>query len=363
MLLSAGCTHLRYYRQAIGGELALLGHSEPITKVLREPGTPAPLRKRLSLVLAVRHFARVTLHLDVGHSFRRYTPMPGPYIVWNVFAAQPLSVRLHTWCFPVAGCVPYRGYFSRARADAFAQRMAHRGYDVYVGGAPMYSTLGWLPDPVPGTILYYPESTVAALIFHELAHALLYVPGDARFNESFAVTVQNESVQRWLQHKHQARAGRAYRSSAHANLRFGAMVETVRQSLRRIYHQSATAEQRLQEKATLLQSWDPRLQQASGIAAKLWNNATLGALSTYTDEVPAFQCLLAQDHGHLRAFYRDAGKLAQQPLSARNRALQGLVLTRCVPQAGSVPAANHRPAVPGPPAPGQRPHVPAAAGL
>lgn len=344
LLLLPGCTSLHYYGQAIDGEWSLLAHSTPIAQVLRQPGIPAALRQRLTLVLAARRFAKDQLHLHPKDSFLRYTAAPGPYLVWNVFAARPLSTRLHVWCFPVAGCVPYRGYFSKTQAQTYARRLRRRGYDVYIGGAPLFSTLGWLPDPVPGTLLYYPRPTVVALIFHELAHALIYLPGDARFNESFAVTVQNVGTLRWLRAHHELQAVATYEAAAQANLRFGALVQHVRDQLRDLYRQPLPKRQRLRAKQALLRAMAPRLQQASGIAGRHWNNATLGALATYTDEVPAFECLLAREHGHLGPFYETVKRWAKLPPDRRAAALhQALKGCRRRPATPRAPGASHKP--------------------
>ena len=98
--------------------------------------------------------------------------------MWNVFATPELSLTPRQWCFPIAGCVNYRGYFHEAEARGEAARLKAAGDDVYVGGVPAYSTLGWFDDPVLSSFVRWPETEVARLIFHELAHQVLYVKDD-----------------------------------------------------------------------------------------------------------------------------------------------------------------------------------------
>jgi len=187
-----------YVLQAAAGQAEVLSRSEPIEKLLADPATPAPLRARLDLVAEARRFAIEELGLADGRSFRKYADLGRPYAVWNVVAAPEFSVTPRRWCYPVAGCVAYRGYFDEARAEATARRLDASGDDVTIGGVATYSTLGYLPDPVFNTMLGWRETRLVGTVFHELAHERLYVPGDSEFNEAFASVVEQEGVRRWL---------------------------------------------------------------------------------------------------------------------------------------------------------------------
>ncbi|MFP5405027.1 MAG: aminopeptidase, partial [Gammaproteobacteria bacterium] len=198
----AGCTTWndgpRYWWQSAMGQLDVLRRARPVADVLDDPAADARLRDRLELALRIRAFASRELALPENASYTRYADLGRPYVAWNVFTAPPLSLRLRQWCFPVVGCVSYRGYFAREDAERFAKRMREQGYETFVTGVPAYSTLGWFSDPLLNTFIHQPEPELARLIFHELAHQRVYLKGDSTFNESFATTVERVGVDRWL---------------------------------------------------------------------------------------------------------------------------------------------------------------------
>jgi predicted aminopeptidase len=182
------CSTVEFYWQGIAGQMDLLSRAKPLEEVL-ETTTDAALRTRLEKAAAIRHFASTELDLPDNGSFRRYADIGRPFVVWNVFATPEFSLKPRESCFPIAGCVAYRGYFAEDAARAEAERYKAHGDDVYVGGVPAYSTLGYFDDPVLSTYIRYRETELARLIFHELAHQIVYVKDDTSFNESFAVAV------------------------------------------------------------------------------------------------------------------------------------------------------------------------------
>ena len=212
-LLLAGCAQsppatpsppgaLAYYWSSLRGHWALLQAARPVSDWLADPATPAALRTRLALAQQMRDFASARLHLPDNGSYRRYADLQRPYAVWNVVAAPPFALQLHTWCFPVTGCIGYRGYFTQAGAQAEADQLAAQGLEVEVYGVPAYSTLGYMNwaggDPLLNTFIAWPEGDFVRLLFHELAHQVLYAEGDTLFNESFATAVERIGVARWL---------------------------------------------------------------------------------------------------------------------------------------------------------------------
>ncbi|NNC54177.1 MAG: aminopeptidase, partial [Pseudomonadales bacterium] len=203
VLLLSGCESLAYYHQAVFGHLALLNNAEPIEQLLDranagESGTASDLQDKLLLVQALRAFARDELGLPVGRAYSRYVELERNYVVWNVFASEEFSITPKQWCFPVAGCVAYRGYFKRAHAEKKAASLANNGLDTYVAGAAAYSTLGWTADPVLSTFVERDEVALASLLFHELSHRLVYIKGDTEFNESLASSIESYALGRWL---------------------------------------------------------------------------------------------------------------------------------------------------------------------
>src|SRR5512132_203702 len=189
LLALSGCETLAYYMQALGGQLELMARAQPVAAVIQDPATPQALRDRLELARSIRDYASRELGLPDNGSYRSYADLERPYVVWNVVAAPEFGLEPVESCFPVAGCVPYRGFFSREDAERHAGRLHSAGNDVNVRGVPAYSTLGRFDDPLLSTFIRNPDAELARLIFHELAHQRLYVKGDATFNESFAVVV------------------------------------------------------------------------------------------------------------------------------------------------------------------------------
>ncbi len=328
----SGCA-LPYYAQAVGGQLAIMNREKSITKVLANPSTPLAVKRRLRYVLRVRRFAKQKLDLPLHGNYRDYVFLHRPYVVWNVFAARPLTLTLKRWCFPIAGCVAYRGYFARARAYRYASSLKKRGYDVFVGGVPAYATLGYLHDPVLSSFLDESRPRIAHTIFHELTHDLLYVPNATTFDESFADTVAAVGVRRFLRDKGTSIERENY---ARQNQRRGQVMALMRQChqrLRRLYARKGVAPaEKLREKQAILRNLKVgfaglvrRWHGTHGFAAFFhlsFNNAVLGAYASYQQLVPAFRRLLALENGNLAAFYRAVRWYARLPATLRDRALR-----------------------------------------
>jgi predicted aminopeptidase len=196
--LLASCSTLNYYGQAAQGQLELLSDARPIDDWIADPGTSIKLRHRLETARQIRRFAVSEMALPDNNSYKNYAALKRQYVLWNVVATPELSLTPLQWCFPVAGCVNYRGYYSKEAASAYAKELQAEGNDVEVGGVAAYSTLGWFSDPLISTFINYPDAELARMVFHELAHQVVYVAGDSRFNESFASTVEEVGVERWM---------------------------------------------------------------------------------------------------------------------------------------------------------------------
>jgi predicted aminopeptidase len=333
LLLSAlpGCGTL-YLAQAAGGQWHVLRARRSIDSVVTDPDTAEPLRERLSEVRAARDFASSGLHLPDNRSYRTYADIKRPYVVWNVVGAPEFSVEPKHWCFPIAGCVAYRGYFSEKRARAFAAQLARQGFDVTVGGVPAYSTLGKFADPVLNTMLRYGDSDLAAIIFHELAHQLLYAKNDSEFNEAFATTVEEEGLQRWLRLRGREQAMRNFLEDSAREHAFIELFARGRGQLAHLYASGIAPAQMRDEKAAMLSQLTAdarKLQREQGDEYyESWlseglNNAHLASVATYYQCVPGFKRLLAEQGGDLVRFYAAARELAQLPRAARHAKLCG----------------------------------------
>lgn len=321
-----------YYWQGAAGQLELLTRSEPIPEVIGK--SDKKLAERLSRIREIRSFASRELGLPNNDSYTRYTDLGRPYVTWNVFATPELSLTPRQWCFPIAGCVNYRGYFQEAAAKGESSRLKKAGDDVYVGGVPAYSTLGWFSDPVLSSFVGWPETEVARLIFHELAHQLIYVKNDSAFNESFATTVEEAGLARWLAARNDSQLTKLAARADHMRAVFRDLVRTTRAKLGEIYASNASDEDKRRAKREIIaamkaayeaaKAGDPGLSGYDRWFAQQPNNAAIAAIGLYTDRVPAFRELLREVNGDLPRFYARVRDLAALPKRARDRALDAL---------------------------------------
>ena len=331
----AGCG-TPYLLQATRGQWQVMAERQPIERVLAAPDTPEPLRRQLGEIRQARQFASRELGLPDNRSYTTYADVGRPFVVWNVVATPEFSVQPLQWCFPVAGCVAYRGYFREPAAREFARRLEQRGYDVTLGGVTAYSTLGRLADPVLSSMLRYGDIEVIGTLFHELAHQVVYVPGDSAFNEAFAVTVEQEGLARWLRARGRVAEFDDYLQRRAEQLEFVALARGARAQLAGLFAQPDLddAARRAGKAAVFadlvqaLRALQARLgpQRGSGIGA--WvdrglNNAHLASVATYWDCVPGFEQALAAQGYDLPGFYREVRRLATLAPDQRRAQLCG----------------------------------------
>lgn len=334
--LLGGCSNFDYYAQSVGGQMRIFGAQRPIEELLADSATPEHLQHKLKTVLRIRDYASQHLGLPDNDSYKYYADVKRPFVLWNVFATEEFSTKLRTWCFPVAGCVGYRGYFSQARAEEFAAELKRQGYDVFVGGVPAYSTLGWFHDPVLNTVLNRSEADLAGLIFHELAHQMVYVRDDSVFNESFATAVEMEGVRRWLGDYGSAQSIAHYERTKARQAQFAALIIDYRDRLKALYESDEPQAELRAHKATLFselqqdyaklksEQWDGYNGYDRWFAREL-NNAHLASVSAYNQLVAGFQEVLRGEANDLPRFYRAVKNIAKLPKSERNARLnQGI---------------------------------------
>lgn len=315
------CETVGYYTQAARGQLAIVTSRESIAQLLADEDLDSDLRLKLDLVSQLREFAASELLLPVGDNYSSYVDVDREHVVWNVFAAPEFSVSAVNWCYPIAGCVAYRGYFSEAAALDFARMTAAKGFDVYTGGVDAYSTLGWFEDSVLSTVISRSDYQLASLIFHELAHQVVYRAGDTTFNESFASTVEREGLRRWLAlHGDPALLLRADQERARQN-EFVDLVARAQIKFTELYGSELSAESMRFEKSKLqedLRDGYASLKVAWGgysgydnWFSKSLNNAQLSTVSAYNDLVPFFNNELNSAAGDLEKFYQRVEELSK----------------------------------------------------
>ncbi|HEY5581825.1 MAG TPA: aminopeptidase [Rhodoferax sp.] len=335
----ASCADTSYYLQSVGGHLQMMTAARPIATWLADESVAPALKQRLVLAERIRRFAVTELQLPDNASYHRYADLRRRSVVWNVVAAPAFSLTLKTWCFPVVGCVGYRGYFNEAEARAEALALQREGLEANVYGVPAYSTLGWLNwaggDPLLNTFIRYPEGELARMIFHELAHQVLYVKDDTLFNESFATAVERLGGERWLSVHGSALARKEYAEFDARRRQMRALARATRTRLAEIYKlnqplapvsqaQIAMKKEAMQnfrdDYVRLKVSWGGYAGYDAWVAGA--NNAAFAAQAAYDELVPAFETLFERQGRDWQRFYDAVRQLAQMPAAERARALK-----------------------------------------
>ena len=347
----AGCADLGYLVQSANGHVAMLRAAKPIDDWQSDPQVSAELKDRLALAQKIRRYAATDLALPDNASYTRYADLKRRAVVWNVVAAPATSLVLKTWCFPVAGCVGYRGYFEEESAKTLAAELKAQGLEATVYGVPAYSTLGWLNwaggDPLLNTFIHYPQGELARLIFHELAHQVAYAKDDTSFNESFATAVERIGARQWLATQQAAQGSDEFNANSTRRTQFRALTVATRLALNEIYRSDQSQAEILAEKSVVYQGfrleyaalkaqWTATSNLSEEAAVRQFggydqwvanaNNASFAAQAAYDELVPDFENLyaqLAQQGGPAwQRFYDAVKRLADLPKAERRAALK-----------------------------------------
>lgn len=331
----SGCTTLGYYSQAAGGHLSLMMSTQPVHQLLDASSTPPALRQKLAVANEAREFAADQLALPVGDAFSSYAELGRPWVVVNLVAVPEFSLQAHRWCYPVIGCQAYRGYYQLEKAQEEEESFLGRGYDTFIGGVTAYSTLGWFDDPLHTGFTALPDDRMVALMFHELAHRVVYINDDTAFNESFATAVELEGLRLWLERRGDDDGFRRALARLHQRNQTLRLVEAASEELEALYEQQPSRPQAelRQRKAQIFQ----KLQEAYRDLAARWdqpgplgdnptqlNNAHLALFSQYNQHVPAFRQLFRTVGGDFKAFYVAVESLSGQPYEDRQKTLSKL---------------------------------------
>ncbi len=321
------CADVRYLAECTKGHLSLLSGRKSIHRLLEDPAVSPEMKEKFRTVLDIRNFASSNLRLPDNGSYRCYVDLERPNVVWNVVAAPEFNLRPLQWCFPVAGCVTYRGFFDEEKAKKFAEDLRRKGNDVYLYGVSAYSTLGWFDDPILNTFFGRTDTDLAGLIFHELSHQKLYVKNDSFFNEAFAKTVEVEGVLRWLRSSGMTDQIPSYMEKKKRGEDFLDLVKGYQKELASLYRSPLDREVKRAEKELIFRD----LREAYAHWKKGWsdysgydrwfsqdlNNAKLASINTYHTYVPAFRALLKSSGGDFENFYEMAEKIGGLPPEKR----------------------------------------------
>lgn len=322
----SGC----YYAQAVRGHLGVMSKREPIAEIVADEATSPELADRLRLVAEARRFSIEELGLPDNDSYKSYADLERDFVVWNVVAAPEFSLEPRTWCYPIVGCVSYRGYFAEAAAREKAAALEADGFDVAFGGVAAYSTLGRFDDPILNTMLHWGDSELVAVMFHELAHQVVYVRGDTGFNESFATAVEEVGLERWLTTRGEAAALADYRLRRALTQRTMAAIAVARRDLEVLYGGTLPERAKREQKALRLASLAREIRALHAAAGRMppaWvddnlNNARIASMTLYHGLLPAFRDLLADCGGDLPCFYAKARALGMLDADARAARLE-----------------------------------------
>lgn len=337
LMMVTGCSQLGYYAHCTQGHLALLTGRTPIAKLLSDPATSDKLAEQLREFSRIRDFAGTELQLPDNGSYQSYSDLQRPFATWNVVAAGEFGLQPLRWCFPVAGCLPYQGFFDRQRAESFAVELNKQGYDTYLYGVAAYSTLGWFDDPVLNTFLSRSPADRAGIIFHELAHQQLFLKNDPDFSEGFAMAVEQLGVEQWLAHNGSPGAADNYQRQLQMEEDFTKLLSKLRQQLADLYRQPLCSDCKRQGKTRLLASfiaeYDRWKKERGGDCAydewvsDQFNNAKLASVNTYYQTVAGFRSLFAQQGHDFARFYQAAREISDLPENERIERLQHLEQT------------------------------------
>ena len=340
MAASSGCATVGYYAQAVNGHFDLMSKRQPLEQVMNSEDTDPEIRRKLELLRDARKFAVAELGLPDNNSYNTFVKTDKKNVTWNVVATPEFSMSPKTWCFPVAGCVTYRGYFAEADAQSYEAKLKTQGFDTQIGGASAYSTLGWFDDPLLDTMLRGSDIRLSGVLFHELAHQVLYVKNDSSFNEAFATFVEQQGVKVWLESLGRHDTIPAYETYLDRQVDFNQLLQQTRADLVNLFREQPPLEGEGADNSQLREAklavFDSMVENYKVLKAERWdgydgydnwfaketNNARLIAVSTYLKWVPAFEVLFEESGSDFKAFYAAATELSKLPFEERRTQLQ-----------------------------------------
>lgn len=320
----SGCSTIGYYGHVTKGHLSIISQRKDVDKLLKKDDLDANLKRQLKLVVDARQFAVTQLQLPDNDSYLKYVDLERPYVVWNVFAADELALTAKQHCFPVAGCVVYRGYYNEEAAKQAAESLAQQGYDVHVGGVAAYSTLGWFDDPLLNTMLRWEDWAIVQLIFHELSHQKLYLKNDSGFSEALATAVAQLGLQQWLETQQQTDLIARIQTYRDRQQQFNQLLLETRGELDSVYNSNKSDTEKRTLKQQVIASLRQNYQLLKSSEWDSWNgfdrwfelpinNARLLPVATYNSRVPEFTTLFSECSADWACFWQAAEALSQRP--------------------------------------------------
>ena len=339
LVFNSGCSTISYGLQIVNGHFHVLSKSDLVDELIKKPTTSDLLKQKLLLAKSAKVFAIENLKLPANSSYSRYTNLGREAVVWNVVVANEFSLELETWCFPIAGCVSYKGFYSFQDAEKFAKKkQSENKLEVAIIDVPAYSTLGWSNwlggDPLLNTFIYGSDTYLVGLIFHELAHQKIYVKDDSSFNEAFATAVERVGVDTWLKMNRSASDLAVYKTDLQRRADFNNLLSKVSSDLRTLYKTKKLPAEMKLEKDLIMASLRKKLLSFSFVSnfevqkkaeyiewVSSLNNAYLGMIGLYEDLTPGFTALIMRNNYNWINFYKEVEQLSRLPKIERREIL------------------------------------------
>ncbi len=290
-LFTGGCS-VGYLFHVGKGQLKIVCGSRSTEDVLRDEGVPESEKEKIRLVLDAKAFGETDLGLASSKNYTRYFLVKHPPVAYNLTASPRLDIEAYHWCFPIAGCLPYKGFFTRGRAERESARMSDRGYDTYIRPVGAYSTLGWFRDPIFSTMLRYRDPVLVEVILHEMVHRTVFLKGQGAFNEGVATFIGEKGAEAFFR----ARGGLTAEQTKEVGLRraanrlFRKTMFSLAGRLRILYGSEGEEAEKLIRRARIFAEAKESLRKGleaigskgyQGVLAEDWNNAFVAGYLTY----------------------------------------------------------------------------------
>ena len=304
---------VRYLHRAGVEESRILAARRPIARLVADTTIPADTRARLRLVLEARDFA-ATLGLQAKETYTKYSDVGRDTLLLVVTASGADCICPVTWKYPIAGRVPYKGFFDPHEAQRFADGLAAKGYDVNLRPSSAFSTLGWFNDPLLSTALERDSVELVALVLHEIAHNTLWVKGNVAFNESYAQLVGYRGAEAFFRTQGDSALAARAADRWHDEGVFGVFYDELIRRADSLYatHPDSTA---LREGKIAIGRWARgefegpvaaqirsfKIAPATDTTARPINNARLVGITLYRSHHDAFEAWYQRYHGDLKA--------------------------------------------------------------
>ncbi|MCL2220135.1 MAG: aminopeptidase [Chitinispirillia bacterium] len=321
----------------------LLGYqfrTVPINKMLKDDGITPETREFLLRVLDIREFAMDSLGLRRNKNYLKYVSVDKDYMIDVLVASKDDTFDLYKWWFPITGSVPYKGFFERKDAEKEARRITKKGgYDITIGKADAFSTLGITADPIYSFMVNYSVYDLASLIIHEQTHATVFIKNQIQLNEEMATFVGDVGGLLYIKDRF-GEDSDEYRTAVLSKEDYRTYINLMREiygELQAVYAADSSRGYKLAEKerifgdfrAMVAESYDSlfRTPRYRGLRQAELNNAVIASRMTYNLDMSLFYDLYEKRWQDLPAAIRDLKGLKKIKKNHKDH-LRGIIESR-----------------------------------